>query len=280
MACNQEERPDLALEGGRSLSADVTALVSYTIYDGELKDPIHYDVPEEYLAEQDDRERHLTLWEYTKLIFASEMNSVRTFMIMTDGVDETLASVYQMKTDPYLWTIAVDIEDSFNDDGELDTSDLNRTMVHEFAHLLSLNSEQIPVDIELIETQGDQDIFDQKKSQCETFFIQEGCTNGDAYLNVFFKRFWLSLIGEFNEIDEIKDDEERDDAKEDFYYEYQDQFVSDYAATNVTEDFAESWATFVLDDLPEIDQIKDQKVLFFYDYPELEQIRQEILENL
>ena len=280
MACDQEQRTDLAIEGSRTLSADVTALVSYTVDDGELTDPIPFDVPEEYLSDRDDRERHQTLWEYTKLVFASEMSSVGTFMIMTDGVDETLASVYQMETDPSLWTIAVDIVDSFNDDSALDTADLNHTMVHEFGHLLSLNSEQISVDIELIENQGDQDIFDQKKNQCETFFLQEGCTHGDAYINLFYTQFWPSLIDEFNEIDEIEDDEERDDAKEDFYFEYQDQFVTDYAATNVTEDFAESWAAFVLNDLPETDQIKDEKVLFFYDYPELEQIRQEILENL
>ena len=279
-ACDPESYDDSGPQQDRSLGEDVTAIVSYSVQDGEISDPVYYDVPDGYVEEQEDKDSHQELWDYTKDFFRTKMDFVSTFTIMTDGEDEVLASVFQVETDPYAWTIAVDFADAFHGDGELDTSDLSRTLVHEFGHLLSLNQEQIPVDLELFENQDDQDIFDEKKAECETFFIQEGCTEQDAYLNTFYQVFWTELIGEFNSIDEIEDDEERDAAKADFYEEHQNQFVSDYAATNVTEDFAESWTVYVLDGRPQGEAVKDQKVRFFEDYPEVEAIRQDILESL
>ncbi len=64
-----------------------------------------------------------------------------------------------------------------------------------------------------------------------------------------------------------------------FYQKYSDQFVDDYATTDPSEDMAETFAYFVYSPKPAGDTIRDQKILFFYDYPELIQARDQILNN-
>jgi hypothetical protein len=46
------------------------------------------------------------------------------------------------------------------------------------------------------------------------------------------------------------------------------------------EDIAESWAFFVLSPKPELKSIADEKILFFYEYPELVELRTQILNNI
>lgn len=58
------------------------------------------------------------------------------------------------------------------------------------------------------------------------------------------------------------------------------EFVSDYAATNIEEDIAESFRIFVCGEKPTTLSVADKKVLFFYDYPELVKIRNEYRNNL
>jgi len=51
-------------------------------------------------------------------------------------------------------------------------------------------------------------------------------------------------------------------------------FVTEYASTNPGEDIAESFAFFVLRPKPSSSKKKsDQKMLFFFDYPELVKLR-------
>ena len=65
-----------------------------------------------------------------------------------------------------------------------------------------------------------------------------------------------------------------------FYAKYPDQFVSEYAATNPVEDIAESWTEFVMRPKPTGTSIADQKVQFFYEYPELVETRRQILQGV
>jgi hypothetical protein len=66
----------------------------------------------------------------------------------------------------------------------------------------------------------------------------------------------------------------------DFYSIHADQFLTSYAATSPEEDVAESWAFFILAPRPEPTSIANQKILFFYDYPELVTLRQELRNRL
>jgi hypothetical protein len=56
--------------------------------------------------------------------------------------------------------------------------------------------------------------------------------------------------------------------------------VSDYSVTHPAEDIAESFAFFVLSPQPAGESIAEQKIRFFYEYPELIDLRAEILQNL
>lgn len=116
------------------------------------------------------------------------------------------------------------------------------TYLHEYAHFLSLNQIQI-------------DYWEDEKG-CKSLYLQDsGCFYKDAYLNDFYKRFWES--GGNGEL-------------EDFY-------VSKYAMTSPEEDFAESFAHFVLTQTPTGDTVREQKLLFFYQFEDLVELRTEIL---
>ena len=58
------------------------------------------------------------------------------------------------------------------------------------------------------------------------------------------------------------------------------EFVTDYAPTSPAEDIAESWSFFVLKKKPASKTIANEKVLFFYEFPELVNLRSQIAHNL
>lgn len=128
-----------------------------------------------------------------------------------------------------------------NEDIEL-ASETLVTYLHEYAHFLSLNESQIDYWV--------------PKEGCTSLFLKDsGCFYEDAYLNAFYKRFWES--GGHGKI-------------EDFY-------VTRYAMYSPEEDFSESFAHFVLTKAPSGNNVREEKLLFFYEYEELVQLRTEIL---
>lgn len=118
--------------------------------------------------------------------------------------------------------------------------------------------------------------FDAEES-CSTYFTGEGCAKADSYFYLFFDSFWRDFYDEWNEIQYIEDDDEYYEALDNFYFEYEDHFVTDYAATNPGEDIAETWAFFVTQSKPDGDTIAEEKMLFFYQFPELVQLREQII---
>jgi len=124
------------------------------------------------------------------------------------------------------------------------------TIVHEFAHILTLNDTQLNPD--------------RNELRCGEFYTDEGCAHADAYINAFYKLFWK---------------EKKLDDFASARYSPQ-EFVTDYAATNIGEDIAESFASFVLSGKKTGSTKAQQKVNFFYDYPELLQIRESIRRTL
>ncbi|MEZ4643120.1 MAG: hypothetical protein R3E31_10390 [Chloroflexota bacterium] len=75
----------------------------------------------------------------------------------------------------------------------------------------------------------------------------------------------------------MNDETELDESDmEDFYYDHEDWFVTDYAATNPGEDIAESFTAFILQPKPTEDTLAAEKILFFYDYPELVALRKDL----
>lgn len=215
---------------------------------------------------------HTEIWEFTRRLLPNDIlrAEVAQFVIFTDGVEETLAYVSPLDDNPDKWIFAVDIAD-VEAAGTLSNPELVHTLVHELAHIITLENDQVPPDYEAVALmQAGSDEISDTEYYCETYYPGEGCSLPHAYINVFFSRFWADIH------DELPEDPDDYDALDAFYERYADQFVTDYAATNPGEDIAESFTFFVLRDRPEEPTIAADKVRFFYDYPELVQVRQTI----
>lgn len=163
---------------------------------------------------------------------------------------DTLAYVYQ-DDDPDQWILATNLATSE------DKPSLIATLVHEYAHILTLDGTQM----------------DRAAASCPTIELSEGCALDDSYLLGFEERFWAAYGDSAPSVD--NDDS---DLAYDFYLAHEDDFVSDYAATNVVEDIAESFMTFVLEDEPRdaTASVTAAKLDFFWQYPELQAIRERI----
>jgi hypothetical protein len=121
--------------------------------------------------------------------------------------------------------------------------ELLQTAVHEFGHTVTLNTEQIDV------TSG---------GSCSTYELDEGCSDDDSYIFAFYTAFYA-----------------------DGQSTSEDDFVTEYAGENIAEDIAESFTFFVREDDERTgNSIADDKVNFFYDFPELVEMRDEIREDI
>jgi hypothetical protein len=247
-------------------------LVAYEVSDGELGDATSYDVPDDLLDIQEDQDTQIRIWDYAASILPpSEMHWLNQYLAFTDGTDNDLAYVYNdEEIGRSKWMLAVDEVDAS------DTELLTETLVHEFFHLISLNSDQVPED------SSDYN-WEQGEGGCDTFRYYYGCTNEDSYLNQFYEAFWVDIFPDWKEIvgDPSADLEAYDeDAVAQFYEMYSDQFVDDYAPTEIGEDMAETFEKFVLEPMPAGDTIPEQKILFFYQFPELVEMRSEMIQGI
>ena len=118
------------------------------------------------------------------------------------------------------------------------------TYVHEFSHVLSLRKTQI-------------DYYSDSDS-CDGVYFDDVCVIKGSYLYDFYESFYLNDPYPNNDL----------------------FFVSSYASNNTLEDFSESFMHFVFEPTPDSDSIRDDKVLFFYNYPEFIEMRNEILSRV
>ncbi len=199
-------------------------------------------------------------WKKTVSILPNDVlkRYVREYEVFTDGFENSLASVGSAEFDDTKWLFAIDYEDATKPDSE----EFVTTLIHEFFHIVSLNAEQV----------------DRKFSNCLQHNIEEGCTKEKSYLNQYYKQFWQSPIyQDYQDSLKTLQISEEDDAIADFYDKHPDDFVNEYSATNPVEDFAETFAYFVLTDkVANPKTIKDKKLNFFYQYPKLVEIRNHI----
>ena len=189
------------------------------------------------------------VWQlFVRLVGAeTAASSILQFKAGDAPDSDTLAYVYQDR-DPQYWTLVINLATA--NDPEL----LVATLVHEYAHVFSYAPSE----------------FDPKADTCATFEVIEGCVLSDAYLWAFYDAFWAGY-------DEHPDWENVDsDIAYEFYLKNEEDFVSDYAATNIGEDFAESFMTFVLEDDWSPETPTGAKLAFFTQYPELVELREQM----
>ncbi|EKE06489.1 MAG: hypothetical protein ACD_18C00347G0014 [uncultured bacterium] len=219
----------------------------------------------DFTLEANNTEEHNFLWNYFYHIFGEidVTEYIDKFIINTDGVDGSSASMYL--NDDNVWGFYVDPADTLEKGKFFDLQDFTYTLVHEFGHLLTLNDSQV-----------DYDNYDEYN--CFTHLLSEGCLYDDAYSFVYFEKFWSNGLYE-----DWKNNVGYDAYEEDQTYFYEDHpgvFITEYASTDTDEDIAESFAHFVLTNKPTGKNIAEQKISFFYDYPELVNMRNTIRKNI
>jgi hypothetical protein len=178
-------------------------------------------------------------------------------------VDGSLASMYL--NDDNIWGLYIDPADTLENGKFFNLQDFTYTLVHEFGHLLTLNNSQVNYSI----------VYE---DECSTRLLSEGCLFDNAYSYTYFEKFWNNDL--YDEWYDYVDYEASEDDVTYFYEENPGIFITEYAATDPDEDIAESFAHFVLTDIHSTDNIANQKISFFYNYPELIKMRDEIRKNI
>jgi hypothetical protein len=230
-------------------------------------------------ALQADEATHQAIWDlFAQMIPPEQRDFVSQFIIFTDGPEGTYGAVAPDPEDPQRWMLSMDPADAG------DWTELTYTLIHEFGHLLTLNPAQVPPNLELFAAEFDMDdldlydqLYEEAEAACPTYFPGEGCSLEESYINRFFDLFWADIYWEWEDLLWMEEDEEYYDALDALYESYADRFVTDYAATNPAEDIAESWTAFILSPRPTGQSIADDKVRFFYEFPELVRLRTQIL---
>lgn len=267
-----ETRPFNPLGGEYAGTEANLNLAVYKVIDGKLGEPDMLYAPQEFKPFQEDLEAHQLVWNYASaLLPPDKLKWISQYEIFTDGSDNVLAWIGAKDMfDRSHWTLGVDIADAQN------PVDLTYTLTHEFGHLITLNTEQIP---QTDFAYG----WQQNPSVCKQFSNPYGCSLPDSYLNRFYQRFWINIFDEWREtVEKIHTNsyDEQYTLVEEFYKKHTDQFVREYAATNIHEDTAESFMRFVLEPKPVGNGVVDQKILFFYDFPELVAMRAQMIQNI
>ncbi|MBN2115965.1 MAG: hypothetical protein JW730_05325 [Anaerolineales bacterium] len=252
-------------------------LVIYKVNGDEITDPRVLSVPPEYRKYQEDTEAHLRIWNFYVAIIPPDLRTlVREFVIFTDGSEgDVTAWVRPALFDKGYWQAGFDLLDADY------LPYLADTLVHETAHLLTLNASQMLPDDDHFH---DYDEKKQEFSDCEQFAVSGSCSLPNSYINLFYQRFWKDSYAEWWELDqEARDADTADEyfeIMEPFYDKYVQSFLNPYAATNVEEDMAESFAFFGLHPKPSGTWIYEQKIAFYYEFPELVQYRRQIIAGL
>ena len=246
----------------------------------------HYDVSNR-LEKFQNEDHHKQLFDMYVSITPNQILDDVVFVsfVTDDHGGEQSAAVLRDSLNPFKFTLEIDPLDMIVD-GSIGELWYKAVMIHENAHILSLGQSQSDNDL----TFGDytepyteiRKIIDNKKSTCAPNYYTDvaGCMNDASYINLFYQKFWLDVKSshkwyfEFDNADKFLDDNER------FYQTHKKQFVTNYAATNPDEDFAESFTAFVLKEKPTTSTIADQKIQFFYDFPELVEMRDFMRSNL
>jgi hypothetical protein len=249
--------PAVALTTWESFDQVITRSTPITENDDEFGNVQVYTVLDDGTLDPNADGLTQHVWEVFERVVTPEFaaNVMSQYRVSDAPKSDTLAYVYQ-DDDPAHWVLATNLATSKVD------SDLIATLIHEYAHIRTLDGTQM----------------NQNATDCSTLDLIEGCANTDSYLWGFDQRFWAGYT------DAPSVDNTDSDVAYDFYLDHEDDFVSDYAATNVLEDVAETFMTFVLEDEPEGDTVTAQKLGYFWQFPELvaerERIRAEFATEL
>lgn len=201
---------------------------------------------EEY--EDSANKADLALLETVHKMIPEDEPYVKNIVSWTDGYSYVLGFCTAdevQKSDSF--SIRIDKNDFFDADGNFrNVGNFLVTAVHEYAHALTLNADQLVSPADMEDTADYNDISLYKDT---------------SYMKAFYDQFYA-------------DDKQRE------FYDNPEDYVSDYAGlSGIFEDIAESFMQFVLSDRQDGDSLAAAKINFFYDYLEMTSKRDYIRQN-
>ncbi len=271
---SSEARPKAAGHG--PLGVPATILVTYPVNGDQLGNPQFSDqAPPSLSTLEHDTQAQEKIWQYfTALIPADQRSELIYYIVATDGRGGMLASVEAFSGRSDAWALVVDPADAGR------PRDLTFTLLHEFGHLLTLNSSQVKPDQAVLDNPNNLQIYARESASCPQYFASVGCSQQNSYINQFFGLFWSKIYTDWTAVNAAKDQPDYLSLLGRFYRSHATQFVTPYASTSPEEDMAETWAAFVLNPKPAADSVAHQKVLFYYGFPELVDLRNRIISNI
>lgn len=224
---------------------------------------------------QNDERR---IWEYFAAIAGKDFiqKNMRYYQTYRNETVSMLAFVQYLdeKKSRPSWMLAVNANNARFDDRSW-VRDMQTTLLHEYAHVLTLNKSQIKHKL----LTNFSPIVDRKFCVGQYRSVY-GCPLKKSYLKAFTDRFWTKTeIAAYVERRSLT--KGRLDAMKTYYKENADSFVTLYAVKAPEEDIAESFVDFVITAKP-VDTAtkKSKKIAFFYEYPELVKMRTELRAKL
>ena len=217
--------------------------VEHTEVGERLKSFDFSKAPAAYAAENSVVEQ--TLLESIHKIVPPDDPYIKNAVAWTDGYSSILGMCVPQDMEKLdAFDICIDQFDCFNEDGTVYNMDkLLATMIHEYGHALTNNIGQI----------------DPAKFGDNVSFNNPAAYRDGSYLKAYYDRFYAD--GTVS------------------YSEHPEYFVDEYASSSPFEDIAETFMVFVTSAKPTGNTLAEQKVSFFYSYPELLRVRSYIRAN-
>lgn len=199
------------------------------------------------ISDPEDR----AVWDFLCSILPLEARQkIAEFNLFTDGASNILAYTSPVKegdvTDNTRFSISIDYYDVYDENGEKrDWSKLTYTILHEYGHVLLEDETQI----DLSRGAGTHD---------PAAFVE------GSFRKNFYDAFWSGL-GDTGVGD---------------YEANPTRYVSRYGANYFHEDIADTFAVFVLGDVPQGDTVAEEKLRFFWADPDMTALRSAIRQDL
>lgn len=239
---------------GITVSGSKDKITLYTVSGNKITKKQDYEVNEGLKALQTDTQKHQKIWEQIlKVVPQSHLSKINEFMIYAGDFSSSadlygaLGYVFPTNNDLSTWQFGIAIDLAY----QIPFNDLNNgvngTIIHEFGHIVTLNNEQV----------------NSSATSCSTYSLNEGCATNDSYIYKFYTNYWKDTPSE-NTADQN-------------YKANPNNYVSEYAATNISEDIAETFRVYVLSATPSDNTIvKNKKIIELNGYQNLQNLRTSI----
>lgn len=248
-------------------------------------DDIIYDKQDLYQATSANENKNSTREEkilslIAKVLMPRDIKRVNNYVTFTDGLGykKGYALPEDVLNNNQKFTFAIDLDDAFdNDNNYRNYKETLETIIGNYAYILALNESQV--------------ILTETPSPDMIYLFDNGVYQENSYLRLFKDRFYKSVkkvvtttIIKNTDDNKVSSSEVTADiADEEVPKAITTQVVTtkvDYTGEEIMNDFATNFVTFVIENKSSVEAQGNAKVLFFYEFEELVNIRQYIRNNL